>query len=171
MTSALNRHFQTLARYNTRANRVLYAACAALPDPERKLPRPAFFHSIHGTLNHIMVGDRIWLARFAGGEAASEGLDATLYEEFGELRAAREEDDSRIETLAAGLTGAFLAGTITYRNHAGLVYEDPVGLLLAHFFNHQTHHRGQAHGLLSQTEVPPPSLDMHRLLKPGPEKE
>ena len=171
MTSGLIRNFQQLARYNTRANRILYDACASLPDGERKLARPAFFHSIHGTLTHIMVGDRIWLARFAGREASSEGLGAILYEDFGELRSAREVEDGRVETFAAGLTEAFLAGTITYRNNEGLVYGDPAELLVAHFFNHQTHHRAQVHGLLSQTEVAPPSLDMHRVLKPHPEAE
>ncbi len=161
--------FQTLARYNGLANRIVYDACAQLSDAERKMRRPAFFHSIHGTLNHIIVGDRIWLARFAGEEASSEGLGAILYENFGDLREAREAEDRRVENFAAALTDSFLAGTITYTNNEGRVYQDPVQLLVAHFFNHQTHHRAQVHGLLSQTEVPPPSLDMHRVLKPRPE--
>lgn len=171
MTSLPISHFQTLARYNALANRILYDACAQLPDAERKRERPAFFRSIHGTLNHIMVGDRIWLERFEGGQASSGGLDAILYEDFEALRAAREAEDRRVQNFAAGLTESFLAGAITYRNNAGLVYEDPARLLVAHFFNHQTHHRGQVPGLLSQTQVPPPSLDMHRVLKPDAEQE
>ena len=161
-------HFRMLARYNAKANRLLYDACARLPDAERTRARPAFFRSIHGTLNHILVGDRIWMARFAGRDVPSTGLDAILYDGFAALRAAREEMDDRIEGFMAGLTPAFLAGSIRYVNNAGLPYDDPVPLLLTHFFNHQTHHRGQVHDLLSQTDVPPPSLDLHRVLRPDP---
>ena len=93
------RHFRMLARYNALANRRLYEACARLGDAERKKERPAFFGSIHGTLNHVLVGDRIWLARFGGEETPSTGLDAVLYEDFDELRRAREHEDERIEAF------------------------------------------------------------------------
>ena len=166
MTDALVRNFQMLARYNALANRRLYEACTRLPDAERKKRRPAFFGSIHGTLNHLMLGDRIWLARFSGEEVPSTNLDAILYEDFGELREAREEEDSRIQTFAAGIDEPFLKGTIRYVNNEGRTLEDPVELLVAHFFNHQTHHRGQVHDMLTQTEVPPPILDLHRVIRP-----
>ncbi|MGP1394497.1 MAG: DinB family protein [Inquilinaceae bacterium] len=159
-------HFRMLATYNRLANQRLYAACAALSDAERRRERPAFFRSIHGTLNHIMVGDRIWLARFEGDTAPSTGLDAILYDDFTALTDARTAEDARIEAFAGGLTASFLAGHVAYRNNQGRDLTDPVALLVAHFFNHQTHHRGQVHGLLSQTDVPPPSLDMHRLIQP-----
>ncbi len=155
-----------LARYNALANLRLYEACASLSDGERKRRRPAFFGSIHGTLNHLMVGDRIWLARFAGEEVPSTNLDAILYEDFGELREARLSEDARIEAFAAGIDQAFLGGTIRYVNNEGRTLEDPVDLLVTHFFNHQTHHRGQVHDMLSQTEVPPPVLDLHRVIRP-----
>ena len=155
-----------LARYNSLANRRLYDACAQLSDAERKKPRPAFFRSIHGTLNHILVGDRIWLTRFSGREIPSTHLDAILYDEFEALRAAREQEDARIETFAAGLTDLFLECTVRYVNNEGKLFEDPMPMLVAHFFNHQTHHRGQVHDLLTQTDVAPPSLDLHRVLKP-----
>ncbi len=164
----LTRHFQNLARYNRLANERLYQACAQLSDATRKQRRQAFFGSIHGTLNHIMVGDRIWLARFVGQTVPSTGLDAILYEDFGDLRAAREAEDARIEDFAANLTQEFLKGTIRYVNNAGMEFDDPVAVLVPHLFNHQTHHRGQVHDMLSQTEVPPPSLDMHRVLIPAP---
>ncbi len=164
----LIRNFQRLARYNRLANDLLYTACARLSDLERKRARPAFFGSIHGTLNHIMVGDRIWLARFEGCEVPSSGLDAILYEDFAALREARQAEDARIEAFAAGLTPEFLAGSIAYVNNAGLSFEDSAEMLVAHLFNHQTHHRGQIHDMLSQTEVPPPSLDLHRVLVPVP---
>ena len=166
MTDALVRNFRVLARYNALANRRLYEACARLPDGERKKRRPAFFGSIHGTLNHLMVGDRIWLARFSGEEVPSTNLDAILYEDFEELREAREEEDRRIEEFAAGIDERFLTGTIRYVNNEGRNLEDPVELLVAHFFNHQTHHRGQVHDMLTQTEVPPPVLDLHRVIGP-----
>ena len=161
-------HFSTLALYNEKANRILYDACARLEDSARKQARPAFFSSIHGALNHILVGDRIWMARFEGETAPSTRLDAILHEAFDDLRAAREAMDLRITAFMERLAPEFLAGSIHYVNNEGKTFDDPVAMLLIHFFNHQTHHRGQVHGLLSQTDVPPPSLDLHRVLKPEP---
>ena len=166
MSDSLIDNFQMRARYNTLANGILYDACAGLSDAERKREHPAFFKSIHGTLNHIMVGDRIWMTRFEGGEAPSTSLDAVLYEDFADLRAARQAEDARIEGFMAGLTGEFLAGGIRYVNNEGNRYDDPAPLLLTHLFNHQTHHRGQVHGLLSHAGVKTPVLDLHRVLRP-----
>ena len=166
MTDPLLRHFRMLADYNRLANRRLYDACARLTEEERKKRRPAFFGSIHGTLNHILVGDRIWLARFSGEEVPSTGLDAVLYEDFAELREAREREDARIEGFVAGVDGEKLSGGIRYENNEGRNLEDPVHVLLTHFFNHQTHHRGQIHDMLSQTIVPAAVLDLHRVLRP-----
>ena len=167
----LIRHFRRLARYNRLANERLYAACARLSEAERTQTRPAFFGSIHGTLNHILLGDRIWLARFEGESVPSTGLDAILYEDFDELCAARAAEDARLEAFAAGLTLEVLQGSIRYVNNAGLAFDDPMDMLVSHLFNHQTHHRGQVHDMLSQTEVPPPSLDLHRVLKPAPDSD
>lgn len=166
MTPPLIAHFRMMASYNTLANARLYEACACLSDAERKRHRPAFFKSIHGTLNHILLGDRIWLTRFAGGVAPSTNLDAILYESFDNLRVARTSEDRRIEAFAASLTDAFLAKAFEYVNNCGRLCRDPAAVVLAHFFNHQTHHRGQVHDMLSQTEVAPPSLDLHRLIRP-----
>src|SRR5215210_702742 len=147
------RHLRMLARYNALANRRLYEACARLGDAERNKKRPAFFGSLHGTLNHVLVGDRIWLARFGGEEVPSTGLDAVLYEDFyedfDELHRAREHEAERIEAFASGLNEEFLGGNIRYVNNAGKTHEDSVHLLVAHFFNHQTHHRGQIHDMLT----------------------
>lgn len=163
---ALLSHFQRMADYNTGANRILYEACAALSDDERKQPRPAFFGSIHGTLNPILLGDRIWMTRFRGGEAPSTGLDAILHEDFAELREARQAEDTGIEAFMGGLEEQGVSGAISYLNNEGRHFEEPLPVLLAHFFNHQTHHRGQVHGLLSQTHLAPPVLDLHRVLNP-----
>ncbi|WP_414530248.1 DinB family protein [Nodularia chucula] len=157
-------HFQMLAQYNTLANRRLYDVCSLLSDVELKQTRPAFFKSIHGTLNHILVGDRIWMGRFTGTQISSLGLNAILYDQFEDLNTARVLEDERIEVFIKNLDDDFLKGKIIYKNTQGKVYHDPVNLLLAHFFNHQTHHRGQIHDMLTQTKIAPPVLDMHRML-------
>lgn len=164
----LRDHFRMLAAYNRGANARLYAACAELSDAERRQVRPAYFGSIHGTLNHILLGDRIWLGRFQGRDMPSTDLDAILYEEFDALRAARGDQDTAIEAFFAGLDGAFLGREFTYTNNSGHRCQDPAAILAAHLFNHQTHHRGQVHDMLSQTAVAPPSLDLHRILRPEP---
>ncbi|NEO28980.1 MAG: damage-inducible protein DinB [Symploca sp. SIO3C6] len=171
-------HFRILAQYNRLVNCRLYEVCAKLCDRDlrfaaalrdRKQTRPAFFKSIHGTLNHIMVGDRIWLTRFEGKQIPSTRLDAILYENFDELWAVRVSEDTRIEEFIWSIEESFLFQTIRYQNNRGNIHNDPVTLLLAHFFNHQTHHRGQIHDMLTQTEVAPPVLDMHRVICPDPE--
>lgn len=156
------------ARYNRLANETLYEACAALSDGERRRDLGAFFGSIHGTLNHLLLGDRIWMGRFEGGTYPSTDLGATLREEFAALRTARADMDAHIEAFFWRLPADFAAGTIRYVNNAGLTSEDPLDVLLPHFFNHQTHHRAQVHTLLSQLGRDPPVLDLHRVLRPNP---
>ena len=165
----LTAHFTMLARYNAQANEILYAACAELSDAERKRDRRAFFRSIHGTLNHILVGDRIWMARFTGEQPPPVALDAILYEDFQPLHTARRAEDAQILRYVAALTPEEVAGRLRYVNREGVSANDPLAILLAQFFNHQTHHRGQVHDMLSQTDVPPPSLDLHRVLRAAPD--
>ena len=109
------------------------------------------------------------MARFEGGTAASTGLDAILHEDFDALRAARVVEDARIEAFVAGLDDARLSATLSYVNHEGRAFDDPMTVLVAHFFNHQTHHRGQITAMLRQTDCPYPELDMHRVVIPAPE--
>jgi uncharacterized damage-inducible protein DinB len=153
-------YFRQLARYNAWANGRLYDACAQLSDSERKQPRSCFFGSIHRTLNHILAGDRIWLARITGSEHGIARLDQELYEDFGELSAARGAEDERLQAVVAGYDDARLATTLSYRNMAGEAVKAPMVQILGHIFNHQTHHRGQVHALLSGTHVAPPPLDL-----------
>lgn len=169
MTEPILRQFRQFARYNSLANARLYDACATLTDAARKQDRQAFFGSIHGTLNHILLGDRIWLARLDGGEAPSTSLDAILCEDFAELRAARVEEDRRLEQWVRAMNVTDLEREIRYVNNAGQTFADLVSLVLPHLFNHQTHHRGQVHDMLSQAGAETPVLDMHRVLKPGPD--
>ncbi len=142
--------YRMFAGYNAWCNARLYAAAATLSDADYRADRGAFFRSLHGTLNHLLVGDRIWMQRFTGSGELPQSLDAILYDDFGDLQAARETEDARISGYIDGLTEADLAGTLRYRT---LVrpqeIEQPLWPALDHFFNHQTHHRGQAHALLS----------------------
>src|SRR3569833_262077 len=99
-------HFQTLAYYNRIANERLYETCALLPDEEYRKSRAGSFGSIHGLLNHILLGDTIWLARFEGGGAATPALNSVLYDEYPALRAARAAHEARIEAFFAALPAA-----------------------------------------------------------------
>ncbi|MFO1079885.1 MAG: DinB family protein [Reyranellaceae bacterium] len=156
------------ARYNRLANEALYAACEALPDEARRRDLGAFFRSVHGTLNHLLLGDRIWMTRFAGGEHVSTGLDSILFDHFAELRQARVDMDRRIEAFFGDLPAGFLGRTLRYVNNAGHATADPAAVIVPHFFNHQTHHRAQVHTLLSQLGQAAPVLDLHRILRPDP---
>jgi uncharacterized damage-inducible protein DinB len=156
-------------RYNRLANETLYAACARLSDAEYRRDLGAFFGSVHGTLNHLLLGDTIWMTRFEGGTHVSTGLDTILFDRFDELSAARQRMDARIERFFASLPEGFEAGTVRYVNNSGFDCEDPLSVILPHFFNHQTHHRAQVHTLLSQLGHKPPVLDLHRVLRPNPQ--
>lgn len=122
-------YFHLLAEYNASANERLYDSCATLSDRERKKDRDAFFRSIHGTLNHIMIGDRIWLSRFRGETVPSTGLDEILFDDFDGLRKERREMDRRITDFVNDLEPSFLETEITYVNNEGHRYDDPVHLL------------------------------------------
>src|SRR3954452_11682137 len=108
-------HYQMFGRYNAWANARLYDAAARLDDTQYRADRGAFFKSVHGTLNHLLATDRIWMQRFTGAGDAPARLDAILFDRFDELRAAREAEDSRIVTYVDGLDEARIAGTIRYR--------------------------------------------------------
>ena len=152
---------QTFASYNRWMNERLYDACAGLPDPERKRDCGAFFRSIHGTLNHGLLGDRIWLARFMGERYPVRALDQELHADFDELRRERASTDAAIDGYAASLSAARLAETLRYTSVVNpATRELPLWLALTHFFNHQTHHRGQLTTLLHQTGVDPGVTDL-----------
>jgi uncharacterized damage-inducible protein DinB len=161
-------HFRVLARYNQWANERLYAACGKLHDNELFMQRPSFFGSIHATLNHILVADRIWMGRLTGHPAAVTGLDEILYGDFIGLNVARVAEDAQIVTFCDALDEPTVNTTLRYKNMAGEAQAMPIRWVLTHMFNHQTHHRGQTHGLLSQTDVPPPSLDLVYYLREAP---
>lgn len=143
-----------MASYNRWMNEKLYAACAQLSDGQRKRDCGAFFKSIHGTLNHLLLADKIWLGRFVGQPYAATRLDVVLHEDFAALRMDREAEDARILQWARGLTNDVLQGGLRYNsvvNPAPRKYE--MWVAVTHFFNHQTHHRGQVTTLISQFGV------------------
>jgi uncharacterized damage-inducible protein DinB len=148
-------------RYNAWANNRLYEAAARLGPEQYRADRGAFFKSVHGTLNHLLVTDRIWMQRFTGEGDAPNRLDAILFETFGELRDAREAEDRRIVGFVDGLDDGRIAGTVKYRRVSSPAeIEQQLGAALAHWFNHQTHHRGQVHALLTGLLGEAPELDL-----------
>jgi uncharacterized damage-inducible protein DinB len=162
----LTGHFQLHARYNRIANERLFEACSRLDDAEYRQRRNGSFGSIHGLLNHILLGDRRWLGLFENGERLTPPLGQILYDRFAELRTARVMEDARLESFFARLDESFWMHTFAYTNNQGKDYVETAHVACSHLFNHQTHHRGQVHVMLSQTGVAPPSLDLHRILNP-----
>jgi uncharacterized damage-inducible protein DinB len=140
-----------LAAYNRWVNDKLYATCAAVADVERRRDRGVFFRSVHGTLNHLLLADRLWLGRLRGEPCAATDLGAELYADFDELRAQRRISDAAIAAYVRDLPEAALARTLTYVSVAtGARRSCSYADALLQLFNHQTHHRGQLTALLSQ---------------------
>ena len=154
-------HLSRMAHYNRWANRRLYQACAALDEEAYHQKRQAFFGSIHGTLNHILVGDRLWLARIEGLPKPDLKLDDHPYRDLASLDEARRSEDDRIVELTDGYDEAAIDRVVSYRMVTRPDdVQTPLHLCWLHLFNHQTHHRGQVHDQLSQTDIAPPSLDL-----------
>lgn len=161
MSETMTANLRQLARYNRWANVRLFAACADLDELAYKAPRAAFFGSIHATLNHILVNDRIWMARFEDRACAITALDEELHGSLDKLRAAQGADDARLIGLVDGLDETAIARIVRYTTIDDFTdHADPLWLLLVNLFNHQTHHRGQIHDMLSQTASAPPPLDL-----------
>ncbi len=143
---------RTMAAYNSEVNRRLYAAASRLSDGERRAPRGAFWDSIHDTLVHILWGDSQWMSRFDGWPRPETPIKQShhMIEDYNELCATRTKRDADIERWAARIDDAWLNGELTWFSAAAnREVTAPKRLLVTHFFNHQTHHRGQAHALLT----------------------
>lgn len=166
---------QLHAKYNQWINQRLYDAAERLTDEERRVDQRAFFGSILGTFNHLIVGDSIWIRRFLDASiTASESmkestlqwlpepssLDAVLYPDWTQLRDTREQIDAFILHWTGQMQSCDLDSTLHYKNTKGRPFERQLGPLLVHFFNHQTHHRGQLTTLLFQSGVDPEITDM-----------
>lgn len=158
----MKQHFQMFAAYNRWANALLYDAVAELSDEEFTRQVGAFFGSAMGTLNHLLTADLMWMKRFTGTGEAPSTLDAILHPDFAGLRAARMGEDARMVEWIDGLTEAELAGNFSYSPVTGpsRTIMQRLAPALAHLFNHQTHHRGQAHMILTVLGKPSVSLDL-----------
>lgn len=174
-------NYRLLARYNQWFNTRLYDTCEALDDVARKQDRGAFFRSIHDTLNHLVVADLIWLRRLRDCGAdhgqvfaalddevlhlpPGAGLSTVLFDDWAALRARRSQLDTAIVSWLAQLPEAFAQQTMRYANSKGTPREHPAWLALTHFFNHQTHHRGQVTTLLMQAGIDVGVTDLVALL-------
>lgn len=157
-------YFLMQARYNRLANQRVIDACTQLSDEDFRRDRFGSYRTIHRTLNHILLSDRTWLARFESVNFGVRGLDTVLFDDLPAFAEARVSEDKRIERFVGSLSDRALRSVLHYRNSAGKPFSESLYLLLGHFFNHQTHHRGQIHAMLSQTHVKPISLDMHRMI-------
>ena len=145
-------YVRTMAAYNAEMNRRLYQAAERIADVERRRDRGAFWGSLHGTLCHILWGDLIWMSRFDGWPklAVPQKESARLVTEFFELARQRADTDARIEDWAGRVTDAWLAEELAWFSlSVQKEFRQPRSLLVAHLSNHQTHHRGQAHALIT----------------------
>jgi uncharacterized damage-inducible protein DinB len=154
-------NFRHLAAYNHWANLRLYGAALDMPEELYRRPTGVFFGSLHGTLNHLLLTDRIWLKRLTGRGEHPDRLNAILYDDRQDLVRARMAEDARFNDLVARYSDADLTDAVAYQTTSGKPYSQPLQDILLHLFNHQTHHRGQAHACCSiLTGTEPSSLDL-----------
>jgi uncharacterized damage-inducible protein DinB len=146
-------YMRCLAAYNSEMNRRLYAAAARLPDALRREDGGLYWGSLHATLNHLLWGDEMWMSRFDGWERPEPSLKESgkMIYSFADLAASRAVADRRIEIWANGLTQDDLAGELVWFSGATQTERKALkSLLYVHFFNHQTHHRGQATTMITR---------------------
>jgi uncharacterized damage-inducible protein DinB len=167
-------NYRFLGKYNQWMNEKLYESASKLPDTLRKLNRGAFFGSIHNTLNHLVLTDKIWLGRFAaqgvefqslsddilGVPGGFKSLGQVLYDDFAELKAQRIKIDQAVENWLTEMPPDFPMQVMKYANMKGMMREHPMWQALTHFFNHQTHHRGQVTVLINQAGIDPGVTDL-----------
>jgi uncharacterized damage-inducible protein DinB len=156
-------YVQRMARYNRWQNENLYGVADRLSEEARRQERGAFFGSIHKTLSHLLWADRIWMSRFTGEPRPPGGIpeSVSLYPDWDNLKSERNGFDATILRWADDIDPAWLAADHTY--YSGAIKRDvtkPRWLLIAHMFNHQTHHRGQVHCLLTQAGGKPHDTDL-----------
>ena len=156
-------YVRTMARYNAWQNESLLTAASTLDDAARRQDRGAFFKSIHGTLCHLLWADQMWLSRFAGTPKPTLRIheSGNLIAEWTDLVAQRRAFDSTITEWASGLSPEWLAGDLVWFSGATQrEMRKPRALLVVHLFNHQTHHRGQVHAMLTAAGAKPDDTDL-----------
>ena len=150
-----------MARFNQWVNGHIYDAVAKLSDDDYRRDRKAFFGSIHRTLNHLLVVDRLWMGRIRGVDTSIKSLTDILFDEFEPLRAARgREDESLIELVDGIDEGGFTAPIVYTRMLGNGEQQTRLDHILITLYNHQTHHRGQVHAMLTQAGVTPTDIDV-----------
>ena len=161
MSTGWTAHFDLLARYNVWATARLLGAVAAVPDAAYRHDVGLFFRSIHGTLNHLLVGEHLlWFVRFAEGRSPTVALDAEVEPDRAQLDARLREGAARWAPLIASFSPDWWDGTLDYTTMRGTAASLPLAATLAHVFNHGTHHRGQITAALTALGHPSPELDL-----------
>jgi len=170
------KEYKLLSEYNQLMNQRLYDSCSVLSDDTLHKDQGAFFKSIIGTLNHILVGDIIWLKRFSAHPTSKKvlsdiatiekpkSLDSMLHTDFDKLRNERENVDKIITQWIESLSDKDIEGSLSYQNMAGQCFTKPYSSLINHLFLHQVHHRGQATTLLSQLGIDFGDTDLIELI-------
>lgn len=144
-------YYQLMAEYNLWMNQKIYAICAYIPDQKRKQDLGAFFKSIHGTLNHLLYGDKAWMGRFTNQPFITTAIAQELYSDFDALKIERENIDREILEWSKHLAPEWLSQEFAYTSNVdGSTRRLPSWILVTHMFNHQTHHRGQVTTLIKQ---------------------
>ena len=156
-------YVQRMARYNRWQNENLYTVADRLSDAERRRDRGAFFGSIHNTLNHLLWGDRVWMSRFSDWPKLTIVIagSVAMFPEWEILKQERQASDARLIDWADKIDPEWIAGDMTW--FSGAIQKEvtkPRWQLLTHFFNHQTHHRGQVHAMLTQAGGRPHDTDL-----------
>jgi uncharacterized damage-inducible protein DinB len=158
-------HFALLARYHGWATRRLYQHVDALPEADYRRDAGLFFRSVHGTLNHLLVADGAWYARFARGESPQVVLDAELESDRARLRNALLDSASNWQAFVRDVADQRWASELRYRRGNGEAMALPFAATLAHVFNHGTHHRGQITAAITAMGHACPELDLVRMLQ------
>ena len=158
-------NFQLLANFNKWTNEKIISSCKKLTETEYKKDRGAFFSSIHGTLNHLLVVDRAYISRIEGIDHGLKSLDQILFESLLQLEEARIKEDKRLVDLVNNLSMESIHKEITYKGFETGNTTYTINMILITLFNHQTHHRGQIHNMLSQAGIKPPKIDIPDFVK------
>jgi uncharacterized damage-inducible protein DinB len=156
-------YVRRMARYNRWQNANLYGVADALSDEERRRERGAFFGSIHKTLSHLLWADQVWMSRFVGGERPKAGIpeSVSLYPDWDGLKRERVAFDDTMVGWADKLDPSWFGDDLTYYSGGvGRESTAPKWALVTHMFNHQTHHRGQVHCMLTQAGGKPHTTDL-----------
>ncbi len=154
----------TMARYNTWQNDNIVSAADRLTDTQRREDLGAWFRSIHGTLSHLLWGDLMWMSRFDGGDLppkADLAESATVFADWADYKSRRAATDRRILDWASRLEQSDVDGDLSW--YSKVLQADlskPRALCIVHMFNHQTHHRGQVHAMLTAQGVRPGDTDL-----------